>query len=209
MSVDPIADAMTRIKNAEHAGKKEVEVAPVSNLLRAILSLMRKYGYIQDFEVIDNGTNQTIVLTARDQNGCEITDTVNINTPTDITFSYNVNPITCDTSGTGVSAGSIDIIVNEGPGDYEVQILPLGSEPARSSGGSDRVTWDIATPGNYIFAVTDVGSGGCTYLTATVNMPEYNTIEAVIAEVEPVMCFNGSDGVGWCRWKINSHPVHL
>ncbi|WP_375586822.1 T9SS type B sorting domain-containing protein [Flagellimonas aurea] len=147
------------------------------------------------FEVIDNGTNQTIVLTARDQNGCEITDTVNINTPTDITFSYNVNPITCDTSGTGVSAGSIDIIVNEGPGDYEVQILPLGSEPARSSGGSDRVTWDIATPGNYIFAVTDVGSGGCTYLTATVNMPEYNTIEAVIAEVEPVMCFNGSDGV--------------
>ncbi|WP_318342613.1 T9SS type B sorting domain-containing protein [Flagellimonas baculiformis] len=147
------------------------------------------------FEVIDNGTNQTIILTARDQNGCEETSTVTINAPTDITFSYDVNPITCDVSGTGVSPGSIDIIINEGPGDYQVEILPLGSEPARSSGGSDRVTWDIATPGDYIFAVTDVGSGGCTYLTTTINMPEYNTIEALIAEVEPVTCFNGTDGV--------------
>ncbi|WP_422860345.1 T9SS type B sorting domain-containing protein [Flagellimonas sp. S174] len=146
------------------------------------------------FEVIDNGTNQTIILTARDQNGCEDTATVTINTPTDITFSFSVNQITCDTSGTGVSPGSIDIIINEGPGNYEVEILPLGSEPARNSGGTDRVTWDISTPGDYIFAVTDIGSGGCTYLTSTVNMPEYNNIEALIAEVRPVTCFNGNDG---------------
>ncbi|USD24423.1 T9SS type B sorting domain-containing protein [Flagellimonas marinaquae] len=146
------------------------------------------------FEVIDNGTDQTIILTARDQNGCEETATVTINTPTDITFSYNVNQITCDASGAGVSPGSIDIIMNEGPGNYEVEILPLGSEPARSSGGSDRVSWDISTPGDYIFAVTDVGSGGCTYLTTTITMPEYNNIEAVISEVDPVTCFNGSDG---------------
>ncbi|SHG20556.1 T9SS type B sorting domain-containing protein [Flagellimonas flava] len=146
------------------------------------------------FEVIDNGTNQTFILTARDQNGCEESTTVSINTPTDITFSYNVGQITCDASGTGVSPGTIEIIVNEGPGNYEVEILPLGSEPARNSGGTDRVTWDIATPGDYIFAVTDVGSGGCSYLTATINMPEYNTIEAVIAEVRPVTCFNGNDG---------------
>ncbi len=146
------------------------------------------------FEVIDNGTNQTITLTVRDYNGCEETSTITINSPTDITFSYNVNPITCDASGTGVSPGSIDIIINEGPGNYEVELLPLGSEPARNSGGSDRVSWDIATPGDYIFAVTDVGSGGCTYLTTTINMPEYNTIEALIAEVEPVTCFDGRDG---------------
>ena len=146
------------------------------------------------FEVIDNGTNQTIILTARDQNGCEDTATVTINTPTDITFSFSVTEITCDASGTGVSPGTIDIIVNEGPGNYEVEILPLGSEPARNSGGTDRVTWDISTPGDYIFAVTDIGSGGCTYLTTTVNMPEYNNIEAIIAEVSPVTCFNGNDG---------------
>jgi gliding motility-associated-like protein len=140
------------------------------------------------FEVIDNGTNQTITLTARDQNGCEETSTVTINSPTDITFSYAVNQITCDAPGT------IDIIVNEGPGNYQVEILPLGSEPARTSGGSDRVSWDIATPGDYIFAVTDIGNGGCSYLTTTITMPEYNTIEALIAEVQPVTCFNGNDG---------------
>ncbi|WP_420319804.1 T9SS type B sorting domain-containing protein [Flagellimonas sp.] len=146
------------------------------------------------FEVIDNGTDQSIILTARDQNGCEQTTSVNINTPTDITFSHNVGQITCDASGTGVNPGFIEIIVNEGPGNYEVEILPLGSEPARNSGGTDRVAWPISTPGDYIFAVTDIGSGGCSYLTATINMPEYNNIEAVVAEVQPVTCFNGNDG---------------
>ncbi|MCL6272880.1 T9SS type B sorting domain-containing protein [Muricauda sp. 2012CJ35-5] len=146
------------------------------------------------FEVIDNGTNQSFILTARDQNGCEESTTVNINTPTDITFNYDVGPISCDATGVGVSPGYIEIIVNEGPGNYEVEILPLGSEPARSSSGTDRVVWDIATPGDYIFAVTDIGNGGCSYLTTTINMPEYNTIEAVIAEVRPVTCFNGNDG---------------
>ncbi|MEP5617012.1 MAG: SprB repeat-containing protein, partial [Flavobacteriaceae bacterium] len=146
------------------------------------------------FEVIDNGTNQSIVLTARDQNGCEEMTTVNLNTPTDITFSYNVNQITCDVTGIGVSPGSIEIIVNEGIGNYEVEILPLGSEPALNSGGTDRVVWPISTPGDYIFAVTDIGNGGCSYLTATVNMPEYNNMDAIIAEVRPVTCFNGNDG---------------
>lgn len=146
------------------------------------------------FEVIDNGTNQSIILTARDQNGCEETATVNLNTPTDITFSYNVNQISCDGTGVGVSPGSIEIIINEGAGNYEVEILPLGSEPALNSGGTDRVVWPISTPGDYIFAVTDIGSGGCSYLTTTINMPEYNNIEAIITELRPVTCFNGNDG---------------
>ena len=146
------------------------------------------------FEVVDNGSNQNIIITARDTNGCEITDTVTLNPPSGLTFSFNVNPISCDASGTGVNPGSIDIIINQGPGNYEVEILPLGSEPVQSSGGTDRVSWAISTPGDYIFAVTDVGSGGCSYLTQVVNVPEYNTIEALIAEVSPVTCFNGSDG---------------
>ena len=146
------------------------------------------------FEVIDDGTTQTLVLTTRDNNGCEITDTVVINPPSDLTFTFNVNPITCDVTGTGVNPGSIDITIDQGPGNYDVEILPLGSEPVQNSGGSDTVNWAISIPGNYIFAVTDIGNGGCTYLTQVVNVPEYNTIEAVIAEVRPVTCFNGSDG---------------
>ncbi len=146
------------------------------------------------FEVVDNGTTQTLVVTATDNNGCQISDTVVIGPPDDLTFTFNVNPITCDVSGTGVSPGSIDIIIDQGPGNYDVEILPIGSEPVQNSGGSDTVTWSISIPGDYIFAVTDIGNGGCTYFTPVVNVPEYNTIEAVIAEVKPVTCFNGSDG---------------
>lgn len=146
------------------------------------------------FEVIDNGTNQSIIITAQDQNGCEVVETVNINAPVGLTFTFNVNSISCDASGTGVSPGSIDIIIDQGPGNYEVEILPLGSEPVRTSGGTNTVNWPISTPGDYIFAVTDVGNAGCTYLTPIINVPDYNTIEALIAETEPVTCFNGSDG---------------
>ncbi len=146
------------------------------------------------FEVVDNGTNQTLLITARDQNGCEQTESVTINAPTGLTFTINVNSITCDVTGSGVSPGSIEIIMDQGPGSYEVEILPLGSEPVQISGGSDRVVWAISTPGDYIFAVTDVGNAGCTYLTPIINVPEYNTIEALIAEIKPVTCFGGSDG---------------
>ena len=146
------------------------------------------------FEVVDDGTTQTLVVTTTDNNGCQISDTVVIGPPNDLTFTFNVNPITCDASGTGVSPGSIDIIVDQGPGNYDVEILPIGSEPVQNSGGSDTVNWSISIPGDYIFAVTDIGNGGCTYFTPVVNVPEYNTIEAVIAEVRPVTCFNGSDG---------------
>lgn len=146
------------------------------------------------FEVVDNGSDQTFTITARDQNGCEIETTVSINAPSGQSFTYAVNPISCAADGSSVDPGSIEIIMNQGPGDYEVEILPLGSEPVRSSNGTDRVIWPISTPGDYIFAVTDVGNGGCTYLTPVINVPEYNTIEALIAEVKPVSCFGGNDG---------------
>ena len=146
------------------------------------------------FELVDNGTDRIITIIAKDQNGCEVVDAFPINAPSDLTFNFIVSPITCDVTGTGVNPGTIDIIINEGPGNYEVEILPLGSEAPRSSGGTDTITWDIGTPGDYIFAVRDLSLGGCNYLTPIVNVPDYNTIDAVIAELKPVMCFNGSDG---------------
>ncbi|NKI32795.1 T9SS type B sorting domain-containing protein [Croceivirga thetidis] len=146
------------------------------------------------FTIIDNGTNQNITITARDQNGCEFSSAITINAPSDLTFSFNVSPISCDATGAGVDPGSIDIIVDQGSGNYEVELLPLGSEPARNSGGTDRVNWPISVPGDYIFAVTDLTSGSCIYLTSIVNVPEFNTIDATIAEVRPVSCFGGNDG---------------
>ncbi len=53
--MDIIANALSAIKNAEHAGKSEVSIKPISNLLRKVLSIMKKEGYIGEYEIIDDG----------------------------------------------------------------------------------------------------------------------------------------------------------
>lgn len=147
------------------------------------------------FEIIDRGVDQTIDVIVRDGKGCETTETITIATPTDLTFNFNMlNPITCDATGSGASAGQLEIIVDQGPGNYEVQVLPLGSQPAQFSSGSDRVVWDVTVPGDYIFAVRDIDSGTCLFVTPTATVPDFNVINAVINEVKPVSCFGASDG---------------
>ncbi len=51
---DPLADMMSTIKNAEKIGKKSC-VTRSSNLIKAILEIMQKHGYIGAFEFIDDG----------------------------------------------------------------------------------------------------------------------------------------------------------
>jgi gliding motility-associated-like protein len=147
------------------------------------------------FEIIDNGSPQTIIVTIRDSKGCEVTDTIDLIPPTGLSFNFNeLNPITCDASGSGVVASRVEIIIDQGPGNYGVEILPLGSQPERFTTGSDRIVWELDTPGDYIFAVRDIDNGGCLYITPIHTVPDYNLIGATIAELSPVTCFNGSDG---------------
>ena len=54
MRLDPIADALSAIKNAEMVGKEVIYVSPTSKLLRGILKILREHGYIEDFEYIEN-----------------------------------------------------------------------------------------------------------------------------------------------------------
>jgi small subunit ribosomal protein S8 len=53
--VNPIADAMSTIKNAGDAGRSEVIVEPASKVLGAMLRIMQEHGYIDGFEFIDDG----------------------------------------------------------------------------------------------------------------------------------------------------------
>ena len=53
--VDPLADALNAIKNAEMAGKREVTVYPASKLILRVLEIMQKHGYVKEFEFIDDG----------------------------------------------------------------------------------------------------------------------------------------------------------
>lgn len=55
MLLDPLSDAMSAIKNAEIAGKKECIIKPASKLIGNVLKVMQKYGYIGEFIFIDDG----------------------------------------------------------------------------------------------------------------------------------------------------------
>ena len=52
---DPIADMLTRIRNAQMVGQIEVKM-PASKLKAAIASVLRDEGYIEDFAVGNEGT---------------------------------------------------------------------------------------------------------------------------------------------------------
>jgi small subunit ribosomal protein S8 len=58
---DPIADMLTRIRNAIQAGHRRVEI-PASNSKRAVAHLLKKQGYIDKIEEIDNNAQGTLRL---------------------------------------------------------------------------------------------------------------------------------------------------
>lgn len=62
---DPIADMLTRIRNAMNINKDVVEV-PYSNIKEAISNLLKEEGYITDFKVVENDENKkTIEITLK------------------------------------------------------------------------------------------------------------------------------------------------
>ena len=64
MNTDPIADMLTRIRNAVRNRKEEVIIEPKSNLKLKILKIMKREGFIQDYQVIseERGGKIKVVL---------------------------------------------------------------------------------------------------------------------------------------------------
>ena len=56
---DPIADMLTRIRNANSAGHKTVEV-PASKIKKSIAEILMEEGYIKNFEVKEDGKQGVI-----------------------------------------------------------------------------------------------------------------------------------------------------
>ena len=56
---DPVADMLTRIRNANTAKHESVDV-PASNLKKAIAKILLDEGYIQSYEVVEDGTQGVI-----------------------------------------------------------------------------------------------------------------------------------------------------
>ena len=59
---DPIADMLTRIRNALTAKHETVEV-PASKIKVAIAEILVKEGYVKGFEVVDGNVQNNIVIT--------------------------------------------------------------------------------------------------------------------------------------------------
>jgi small subunit ribosomal protein S8 len=66
---DPIADMLTRIRNANTAKHPTVDV-PASNMKKAIAQILLEEGYIKNFQLIDDGTQGVIRITLK-YNGSE------------------------------------------------------------------------------------------------------------------------------------------
>ncbi|BAS67302.1 30S ribosomal protein S8 [Bathymodiolus septemdierum thioautotrophic gill symbiont] len=58
---DPVADMLTRIRNAHMVEKKEVNI-PASNLKSAIASVMQQEGYIESFSVAGEKATKTLTV---------------------------------------------------------------------------------------------------------------------------------------------------
>ena len=70
---DPIADMLTRIRNANSAKHKTVDI-PASKMKTAIAEILFKEGYIKSFEIINNETQGIIRITLKyDEKGTRIT----------------------------------------------------------------------------------------------------------------------------------------
>lgn len=73
-TTDPIADMLTRIRNANSAKHKTVDV-PASKMKTSIAEILFKEGYIRSFEIINNENQGIIRITLKyDEKGTRVID---------------------------------------------------------------------------------------------------------------------------------------
>jgi len=67
---DPIADMLTRIRNANSAKHDTVDV-PASNMKKAIAEILLAEGYIKNYQIVDDGTQGIIRIALKYNAGKE------------------------------------------------------------------------------------------------------------------------------------------
>ena len=67
---DPVADMLTRIRNANNAKYETVDV-PASNMKKSIAQILLDEGYIKSFQIVEDGTQGIIRITLKYNAGKE------------------------------------------------------------------------------------------------------------------------------------------
>ena len=69
-TTDPVADMLTRTRNANNAKHDTVDV-PASNMKKSIAQILLDEGYIKNFQVVDDGTQGVIHISLKYNAGKE------------------------------------------------------------------------------------------------------------------------------------------
>lgn len=75
MMTDPIADLLTRIRNAHQAEKQSVSM-PSSKVKCAIASVLKSEGYIQDYSVAEEGAQRRLTIELKYYQGKPVIETI-------------------------------------------------------------------------------------------------------------------------------------
>lgn len=145
------------------------------------------------FEIIDNGTVQTITYYVRDANGCPFTDSVTVNpiNAFNATVAQDVQ-ISCAVSE------EVTITVNDN-GDtsnvYTFELLPIGNTAASLTGtpAYNQATFELTEVGSYTFRVTDTATG-CYFDTAVYEIAPYDTIDVIATATAQSICYGDTSG---------------
>lgn len=123
---DPIADMLTRIRNANTAKHDTVEV-PASKMKKAISEILLTQGYIKGYEVIQDGVKETIRITlkyGKDKNEKVISGLKRISKPGLRVFADTENlPKVLGGLGTAIISTNKGVIT-----DKEARQLGVGGE---------------------------------------------------------------------------------
>ncbi|HUS26510.1 MAG TPA: 30S ribosomal protein S8 [Nevskiaceae bacterium] len=81
VSTDPIADMLTRIRNAIGVRKHEV-VMPHSNVKQSVAELLKQNGFVKDVKVVDATIGKTLKVIINDElESARITEIVRLSKP--------------------------------------------------------------------------------------------------------------------------------
>ena len=72
---DPVADMLTRIRNGQSAGKKNVKI-PSSKLKISIAKVLKEEGYINDYHVEVDGNHSVMTVELKYFNGVPVIENV-------------------------------------------------------------------------------------------------------------------------------------
>lgn len=80
-STDPIADMLTRIRNAINVGKSDI-VLPHSKMKLSVAELLKNSGFIDDVKVIDSVVGKNLKVTINDEDSnARITEITRMSKP--------------------------------------------------------------------------------------------------------------------------------